>query len=264
MVDCLSNGFFNVVYLAATGGLMSIFPAERKAARLISGNGELGEMNRPANGETVAGGVPTSSSTGAGNPRLASGAVTSTSQERLAERYKQLARSLKCQGQTAEAKAAWEHALELLSDLSSAHPNVPEYQSLRWNCANDLAWFLLNERDLGVDDLQEALHLAREATEAEPLCAAFWNTQGVAYYRTDDPERAIKALERSISLNSGGTAFDFVFLALSHIDLGQLDEARSWGDQAERWINEHGVSDPVLSRLHEQVKLRFSHGQARA
>jgi tetratricopeptide (TPR) repeat protein len=175
-----------------------------------------------------------------------------TSQGELADRYKRLARTLKDQGQPVQAKAAWIHALGLLTNLASTHPGIPEFQRLRWDCANDFAWFLLDEADPNVADPLMALGLVSQATEADPECPTYWNTLGLAFYRTGDATSAIAALERSIALTDGGTAFDYVFLALAHAQLGQQEQAQFWSTQADLWIQQHKSCNPQLRRFHEQ------------
>ena len=176
-----------------------------------------------------------------------------TSQERLADRYEQLARTLKNQGHPAQAKAASIHALDLLTGLASTHPGVPEYQRLRWNCTNNFAWFLLNEPDPSVGAPLVALRLAVEATEADPECGVYWNTLGAACYRTGDAASAITALERSMLLTDGGNAFDYLFLALAHAQLGHQEPAQAWNTRADLWMQQHECHHPELCQLHKEV-----------
>jgi tetratricopeptide (TPR) repeat protein len=222
-LDCLSNGFLNPVYLVGFGGLICILP---------SGFRTVGPSPDPTN---------------------ASDLLRPASQESLAIRYKELARTLKNQGQPAQAKAAWVHALDMLKNLASTNPGVPEFQRLHWDCTNDFAWFLLNEPDPGVGDPLMALRLAGEAAEANPECGTYWNTLGAASYRTGDATGAITALERSISLTDGGNAFDYIFLALAHAQLGQQGQARAWNARVDLWIQQHECHHPELSRLLEEV-----------
>jgi len=181
-----------------------------------------------------------------------------TSQERLADRYQRLARTLKEQGSSAEARVAWISALDLLAEVASIHPDLPGIQRQRWNCANDLAWFLINEPDPSVGDPQLAVRLAIQATEAYPEAAAYWNTLGAAYYRAGDDANTITALERSVTLTGGGTGFDHVFLTLAHARLGQYEQANHWKVQADLWMEQHEIHHSELSRLHAQASACLS------
>jgi hypothetical protein len=256
MVDCLSNGFLNLIYIVASGGLIGALPSESRritSIQKVATGARLAHLDpsRLSHDEVNSGSVPIAGLSD--DPTITNSLHPPTSQERLADRYKQLARTLRDQGKPVPAKAAWVHAFELLTNLALTHPDVPKFQKLRWDCANDFAWFLLNESDPSVGDPLMALHLAGQATEADPDCATYWNTLGAASYRTGDATSAITALERSIALADGGTAFDYVFLALAHAQLGHQEEAHSWNTQADRWIQQHEFQHPELSRLHEQV-----------
>ena len=213
MIDCLMNGFLNLVYVVASGGLICTLPMNSKRrTRMLS--------------------IP---------------------QAQLARRYQELARVLKNQGLPAEAKSAWIHALDLLTEVASSHPDLPEVQKHRWDCANDIAWFLINEPDPAVGDPQLAVRLAIQTTEAEPEAAAYWNTLGAAYSRAGDDASAITALERSVTLTGGGTGFDFVFLTLAHARLGQYEQANHWKAQTDLWMEQHEIHHPELTRLHVQA-----------
>jgi Tetratricopeptide repeat len=255
MVDCLSNGFLNLIYIVASGGLICTLPREarRKAlAQESQGSGQLAGLDQSQQGGHEINGVsatmaPLSVLT------VASSFSPASSQNELADRYKKLARMMKDQGQPVQAKAAWVHALGLLTNLASKHPDVPEFQRLRWDCTNDFAWFLLDENDPTVASPPMALGLVSQATEADPECATYWNTLGVAYHRTGDATSAITALERSVALTDGGTAFDYVFLGLAYAQLGRQEQAQSWSARADLWIRQHDAHHPQLSRLHEQL-----------
>ncbi len=160
-------------------------------------------------------------------------------QAQLAHRYRELARTLKNQGQSALAKATWMHALDLLTEVASSYPDLPAAQKCRWDCANDIAWFLINEADCAVADPQLAVRLATLATQADPEAAVYWNTLGAAHLRAGNAADAITALERSVALTAGGTGFDYVFLALAHAQLGHPEQARQWKTQADLWMEQH-------------------------
>jgi tetratricopeptide (TPR) repeat protein len=152
----------------------------------------------------------------------------------------------------------WCHAFEILTYVASHHPEIIGLQKRRSDCANDLAWFLLNESDPTVRNPLMAVELATQATEADAGCAAYWNTLGAAYYTAGNAANAIAALERSVNLTGGGTAFDFIFLALSYGQLGNPEQARYWGAQATLWIEQQGCDHPDLFRLYQQARFSLS------
>ena len=246
MVNCLFNSFWNLSCVLAAGGLMgavsSPSPGKGPAARRKAGrhDGLAALPGTPAAGNELEPLLPARSA--------------SSPQERLADRYRQLSRKLRAQGQPAEAKAMLTYALELLIKLAAAQPDDHELQRQRRDCGNDLAWLLLNEPEPERSDLLLAVDLARQATVADPDIATYWNTLGAACYRTGDPSGALAALERSMSLNDGGTAFDYVFLSLAQSHLGQQDEACHWLARTESWIEQHGADQPHLMRLVEEAR----------
>jgi hypothetical protein len=133
------------------------------------------------------------------------------------------------------------------------YPDSPHIHKRRWDCANDLAWFLVNKHDSRIGDPQLAVQLATQATEAAPECATYWNTLGAALYGVGDAENCITAIEHSMALTDGGTAFDFVFLALAHAQLKNAELARFWQTRAMAWMAQHEFHHPELTRLNEEV-----------
>jgi tetratricopeptide (TPR) repeat protein len=80
--------------------------------------------------------------------------------------------------------------------------------------------------------LARAVALAQQAVDANPKEGTFWNTLGVARYRAGDFKGAVEALDRSAELRQGGGPYDWLFLAMTHWQLGDKDEARKWYDRA--------------------------------
>jgi hypothetical protein len=240
MVDCLVNAFINLIYIVCCGGLASAIPVA--ARRLASAR----------QAELWGAHVPTGSDRDGASSLHRGGASASSlpiPEERLASRYERLARTLRDSGAPAEARSAWGMALDLLHQLAAAYPERPDIARKYWDCANDMAWFLLTHSDPGVSDPSLAWHLASQTTEADPQCPAYWNTLGVASYRLGDASAAVAALERAISLSDGGTAFDHLFLARSYAQLGDAAQAQYWTEQMDRWVDEHPLYVEEITRL---------------
>ena len=256
LVDCLVNGFLNLSYVVACGGLAGAVQSAGKTSRWQRRPPLVRKL--PDGQGTAAGGheLENPPPRSAGQPPGTTLARTppATSQERLADRYRQLARTLRAQGQTAEAKAMLSHALQLLNTLAKTLPDAPGPQKHRTDCANDLAWLIISEPDPSKSDLHWAVELARQASQAEPDNAAYWNTLGAALHCAGEPSHAIAALERSIALSAGGTGYDYVFLALAHVHLGRADQARHWLDRTERWVQNHGAFPSELLYFLKQAR----------
>jgi len=105
--------------------------------------------------------------------------------------------------------------------------------------ANNLAWSCA----LGpkaVPDLTQCVALAEGAAAAKPESRSLRNTLGAILYRSGDFAGAVKHLNKSIELHGkGGSATDWLFLAMSHHRLNHPDEARQWFEKATQWIGEH-------------------------
>ena len=260
MIDCLMNGFLNLVYVVASGGLICTLPMNSKRRISIQDSSERGQLPWSPKSRLSCGQVedPTMLAEPSADPIEAETRMLSIPQAQLARRYQELARVLKNQGLPAEAKSAWIHALDLLTEVASSHPELPEAQRHRWDCANDIAWFLINEPDPAVGDPQLAVRLATQTTQADPEAAAYWNTLGAAYHRAGSEVNAITALERSVALTGGGTGFDYVFLTLAHAQLGQHEQAQQWKTQADLWMEQHETHHSELSRLHAQASACFT------
>ncbi len=131
-------------------------------------------------------------------------------------------------GRFGEALAAYDRALELDPGLALAHRN----RGIVLSRLNELAWRLATAADPAGRDPARAVALARTAVDRAPNEGAFWNTLGVAHYRSGDWTAAIAALDRSVQLTSGGDPWDWFFLGMACWHLGEKDEARRWYEKA--------------------------------
>ena len=252
MIDCTLNGFVNIIYISLAGAIIGMTPAQlglsvarahganplarrgdSEASRITTGaggglsrvKGELSRYALPPNPEAIG----------------------------AADRCRNLGRALKVNGRFAEAQTAWQQALDILTRLTALHPAASELQ-WRWcDCANDLAWLLLNHPDPSSREPARALTLASHLVEKCTTSSVYWNTLGVAYFRTDDFETAVTALERAITLGSGGTAFDYIFLAMAHARLGNREESRRYLVQAIFQKGKDYPSHPELARFCDEA-----------
>ena len=166
MLDGLFNGMLNPIYIIAAGGLLNIAPVRTW-------------------------------------PQVQTTTGPTDSQEGLVVRYRSLGRSLKNQGRLAEAKTAWLHALELSAEQPTVRSAVLARRQQWCDCANDLAWFLVNAPDPVVQDPALAISLALKAAELHPECSTYWNTLGAVHYRAGDFKAAVTALNRATALTQG-------------------------------------------------------------
>jgi serine/threonine protein kinase/tetratricopeptide (TPR) repeat protein len=124
-----------------------------------------------------------------------------------------VARDAEAQVYLEQARGLFQQALQTVGD----HPAQQ----------NDLAWFLAKQVSGPLHHSDEAVRLANQAVEQAPDNGAYWNTLGLAYYRSGDWNAAHEALEKSRALH-GGDSLDYFFLAMTDWRRGEKDQARQW------------------------------------
>jgi tetratricopeptide (TPR) repeat protein len=98
--------------------------------------------------------------------------------------------------------------------------------------AGEPAWISALNPEAG-GDTRQCVERAELAAGSEPDSYRGLSTLGAALCRTGDFRGAERKLADAIRWHPGeGTAFDWLFLALAHEGLGNLDEARRWLDKA--------------------------------
>jgi eukaryotic-like serine/threonine-protein kinase len=119
---------------------------------------------------------------------------------------------------------------------------------------NNEAWLLATNPDPKLRDIHAALKLALQAVQAKPSDGTFWNTLGVAYYRSGEWNKAIKSLEKGMALRAGGDASDWFFLAMANWQLGDKADARKQYDRAVVWMKQFRPADEELLRFRAEAE----------
>ena len=220
MIDCLLNGFVNIVYVTLAGGLAGLEPKQLRSNAV----------------------------------RIAVGTAAGAGKIVRADHDYNRGRTLKAEGRLEESLAFWRHALNLLSEaMTTDHESLDLKR--RWcDCANDLAWLLANAPDPAIQNAAEGVALALKATDKSPACATYWNTLGAAYYRAGNFQAAVTALDHAIALNHVGTAFDHVFLAMAHGRLGNLEAGRHWFTLAKNGMERSWPGHVELHRFCDEAE----------
>ena len=216
MIDCVFNAMPNAIYIIAAGALAGMVPVRELRAENTSSSG-------------------------------------SSSQEALAARYRAAGRAAKEQGRFAEAKTAWLRVLDLLRVPKSNLPRDQVIQKQWCDCANDLAWLLVNALDPKVRDIPQGVSLAVKATKLQPECSTYWNTLGAAYYRAGEFKASVAALDRAINFGAGGNVFDHLFLAAAHAQLGNQEQSRHWLTLAMLEKEKGAAGHSELTRLFNEA-----------
>jgi WD40 repeat protein/serine/threonine protein kinase/tetratricopeptide (TPR) repeat protein len=106
--------------------------------------------------------------------------------------------------------------------------------SVAWTCALVPAT---------VDDPAQLVRLAEKALASDPRQYNYLNTLAAVLCRTGKYEAAVERFGEAIKAHAkGGTAWDWLLLAIAHHHLGHTAEARQWLDKATAWID--GESRP--------------------
>jgi eukaryotic-like serine/threonine-protein kinase len=144
-----------------------------------------------------------------------------------------------------------------LSDLIIT--NGREYSEL----VNDVAWLLATFPDERARDPKRAVKLADQLVKRypqDPRIGLFWNTLGVARYRTGDWKGAVAALEKSAKMNKGKEPQDGLFLAMAYIRLGEREKAKRWYVSAIQLLEKRAPTEEERRFRAEAATLLLSPG----
>ena len=119
---------------------------------------------------------------------------------------------------------------------------------------NTLAWTMVNFPGSVLFPAGRALASAQKAVELKPDDWMYWNTLGVVAFRSRDWKTAAESLERSVSLNDGGGAVDWFFLAMTRWHQGKPVLARKLFDRAAADYLKHNPGDRELAQFHHEAK----------
>ncbi len=162
--------------------------------------------------------------------------------DRLASSKARLATLLEVEGRGVEAEQEYRQAIALVEKLTD-----PDAQS-------ELSSALAASPKHGSHDFQLALRLAKKAVDERPYSGTYWNTLGIAQYRTGDWKAAIDALQKAMQLRAGGVASGQFFLAMAHFQKGRKDQARNWYDRAVNAMEKYHSQDDERRRFRAEAE----------
>jgi tetratricopeptide (TPR) repeat protein len=93
---------------------------------------------------------------------------------------------------------------------------------------------------------------AQKAVELKPENWMYWNTLGVSAFRSKDWKSASAALQKSISLNEGGGAIDFFFLAMTLWHQGKTEDAQMYFKKGANYLK-NNPGDSELDRFYRET-----------
>jgi eukaryotic-like serine/threonine-protein kinase len=137
---------------------------------------------------------------------------------------------------------------------------------------NRACWRVVKTAGLSPDAYELAFQRAVRANEAAPWNLEFIQTLGAAQYRVKQYDASLSTLARAARLRSPGeagirepVAFDLIFIAMAHRQLGHRDEARSALDRARTNLrvgqdNRPAAQDPDVQALFEEAAALIGQG----
>jgi tetratricopeptide (TPR) repeat protein len=118
---------------------------------------------------------------------------------------------------------------------------------------NRIAWFLTTTPELPMQNPEKVIQLAKKAVNLAPQNGSSWTTLGAAYYRAEQWQDALAALDKAMQLPSGGDSGNWFFLALAQWQRGDAEKARHGYDQAVQWMDKNKPRDDDLHRLRAEA-----------
>jgi len=146
-----------------------------------------------------------------------------------------------------EKKDDLAHQLEWLEHAAAVDQTNPEPYG--W-----MAWILANHQDPKRREPVRAIALVRKAIAIHPRDANYWNTLGVAQYRSGDWRSAIDSLDKSMMLRDGGDGFDWYFASMAYSRLGERSRAEEFYRKAEAWRQKEHVTPGELTGIDQEAK----------
>jgi serine/threonine protein kinase/Flp pilus assembly protein TadD len=171
----------------------------------------------------------------------------------LARGHKELADLLRRSGRIAEAEEHERRSREAVARWRKAVDRLVQQKPDDAAELNVIAWWLATWPVPAILDAGRAVELARKTVAREPKNAAYWNTLGVALYRSGDWDQAAEALGRSRELLGKDEPRNAFFLAMARWRHGDRDKARALLKRAVAAAGERGLRDDELRRIHAEA-----------
>jgi serine/threonine protein kinase/tetratricopeptide (TPR) repeat protein len=163
----------------------------------------------------------------------------------------ELAHALAGQERGREAEPLVREVLHLRQAMKSSHPD------LLAAAQEHVAWFLVAQVEPPFAEAAEAVLLAKAAVAQAPRKGEYWNTLGMAHYRTGAYPEALTALNKAAELRTQQLTLNRLCLALTRARLGHHAEARRFYDLAVQAIAKRKSSHPDVLRLRREADAVF-------
>jgi eukaryotic-like serine/threonine-protein kinase len=111
---------------------------------------------------------------------------------------------------------------------------------------NNLATVLCDCLVVELRDPKQAVGLASRALALGPKVPAFWTTLGFAHFRVGEWQSAITAIDKSMELDPGDNAQNWLLLAMVNWKLNRQQEAQTWYAKAAAWLEKNPMTDELF------------------
>ena len=99
------------------------------------------------------------------------------------------------------------------------------------------------------------MQLASSAVDLSPEDGDYWNTLGIARYRSGDWQGSVSALTRSLRLmGNRNESFNTLLLAMAYWQLGEQEQARIWHKRGIRWMEENQPANEELRLFRREAE----------
>ena len=156
-----------------------------------------------------------------------------------------LADTIKQQGRYPEAEDIYREVFEAIRDT---HPRTGQAISSLVRELESWAWQLASWSAAPTEDYLRALELAQRAAALDPQRAVAWQVLGWAHFRNGNWQESVDALKKSCELQEGGDPWQWLFMAMSHWQLGNQEEAGRWHQRSLSWLERR--NEDVNAELH--------------
>jgi serine/threonine-protein kinase len=177
---------------------------------------------------------------------IAAGPADPHFRENLAATWRHCAWLRHRSGDSPGCRAAQQHSLVLLDELTREFPDMPRF-------ADERAWMLTMGPFAELQDLPQAAVLAGRATNLAPANDAFWRTLGAVQYAMNDFSTARATLQRACDLGREKAGTTVFLLAMAEWRLGNRESARSLHERATAWFKLNRPGDDECQRVHDRT-----------
>jgi serine/threonine protein kinase/Flp pilus assembly protein TadD len=129
-----------------------------------------------------------------------------------------------------DARVQCELAMQAFQKTIELDPKNPDAHNM-------YARLLANCAVVELRNPTHAVEMAERALVLTPGDPNIWNSLGIAQYRSGHWHEALISLEKSVKLRRGGTALDHFFVAMTHLRMGNRDQAMRSYQRAMDWLN---------------------------